>query len=77
MRQVHPIVAPNLRCGSRPREQDKEMGESFSSSVPLNTYLPNPSKLCTWNVSPPSPPATAKSWRRTATTQSSLRAGLA
>ena len=77
---VHPVVAPNVRCGSRSREPEKEMGhslgESFSSLVPLNTYLPNRSKLCNWNVNPPVQPTTARSLRRMVTTQTTLRAGL-
>ena len=77
---MHPVVAPNVRCGSRSREPEKEMGhslgESFSSLVPLNTYLPNRSKLCNWNVNPPVQPTTARSLRRMVTTQTTLRAGL-
>ena len=75
--KVHPVVAPNVRCGSRQREPEKEMSSrQFSSAVPLNTYVPNPSKLCNWNVLPESPQLHAKSYRRVATTQTSYRAGL-
>ena len=75
--KVHPIVAPNLRCGSRQRVPEKEMSsQQFTSAVPRNVYLPNPSKLCNWNVVHESPPAIAKTYRRVATTQSSIRAGL-
>ena len=77
------MVAPNVRCGSRQREPEKEMDTNFfTSSVPLNTYLRNPSRLCNWNVEARAatldPPRTAepKSWRRTSTTQSSIRSGL-
>ena len=82
------MVAPNVRAGagSRQREPEKEvdLNHSFSSSVPLNTYLRNPSRLCTWNMEQPPaslrPPATAdaavKTYRRAVTTQVSYRAGL-
>eukprot|EP00908_Phaeocystis_cordata_P016820 Transcript_28137.p1 GENE.Transcript_28137~~Transcript_28137.p1 ORF type:complete len:383 (-),score=113.61 Transcript_28137:43-1113(-) len=85
---IHPMVAPNVRAGagSRQREPEKEvdLNHSFSSSVPLNTYLHNPSRLCTWNMEQPPaslrPPATAdaavKTYRRAVTTQVSYRAGL-
>ena len=79
---VNHVVAPNVRCGSRPREPEKEMGHAsgepgFSPAAPRNIYLPNRSKLCNWNV--PNnhvPPATARSLRRTSSTQRTMRAGL-